>query len=93
MWWTRREMCIRDSMFPDKIAKGTLDFLESVCKTHPHTDGTSEGLKASTEEAGIDISVAPPIVTKLSQFASINRFASGFQEGRILSFGISFFYL
>ena len=43
-------------MFPDKIAKGTLDFLESVCKTHPYTDGTSEGLKASTEEAGIDIS-------------------------------------
>ena len=63
-------------MFPDKIAKGTLDFLESVCKTHPYTDGTSEGLKASTEEAGIDISVALPIVTKLSQFASINRFAS-----------------
>ena len=58
-------------MFPDKIAKGTLDFLESVCKTHPYTDGTSEGLKASTEEAGIDISVALPIVTKLSQFASI----------------------
>ena len=70
-----------------RAAKGTLDFLESVCKTHPYTDGTSEGLKASTEEAGIDISVALPIVTKLSQFASINRFASGFQEGRILSFG------
>ena len=40
-------------MFPDKIAKGTLDFLEAVCKTHPYTDGTSEGLRASTEEAHI----------------------------------------
>ena len=74
-------------IFPGKIAKSTLDFLASVCKTEPYTDGTSEGLMASGEAAGVDVSVALPIVTKLSQFASINRFAAGFQEGRILSFG------
>ena len=39
-------------MFPDKIAKGTLDFLESVCKTHPYTDGTSEGLNGVYGRSG-----------------------------------------
>ena len=27
-------------MFPDKIAKGTLDFLEGICKVTPYTNGT-----------------------------------------------------
>ena len=36
-------------MFPDKIAKGTLDFLEGICKVTPYTNGTYEGLKASGE--------------------------------------------
>ena len=74
-------------IFPEKIAKGTLDFLSSVCHTRPYTDGTYEGLKASGEEAGVDISVALPIVTKPSQFESINRFAAGYQDGPVLSFG------
>ncbi len=74
-------------IFPEKIAERTLDFLASVCKTEPYTDGTGQGLTASAEAAGVDVSVVLPIVTKPSQFESINRFASGFQEGRILSFG------
>ena len=74
-------------MFPDKIAKGTLDFLASVCHIEPYTDGTYEGLEASGIAAGVDISIALPIVTKPSQFESINRFAAAHQEGRILSFG------
>ena len=74
-------------MFPDKIAAGTLDFLGSVCHIKPYTDGTYEGLKASGKAAGVDLSVALPIVTKPSQFASINRLASEHQNGSILSFG------
>lgn len=74
-------------MFPDKIAERTISFLASVCQTRPYTDGTSEGLRASAKEAGIDVSVVLPIVTNPSQFESINRFAAGFQEGRLLSFG------
>ena len=74
-------------MFPDKIAKGTLDFLEGVCKVTPYTDGTYEGLKASGERAGVDISVALPAVTKVSQIPSINRFASSYLEGPVISFG------
>lgn len=74
-------------MFPVKIAKGTLEFLASVCHTEPFTNGTYEGLEASGAGAGVDISVALPIVTKPSQFDSVNKFAAAHQEGRILSFG------
>lgn len=74
-------------MFPYKIARGTIEFLSSVCHTKPFTDGTYEGLKASGAEALIDISVVLPIVTNLSQFDSINRFAALHQEEGILSFG------
>lgn len=74
-------------MFPEKIAKGTLDFLEGVCKIKPCTDGTYEGLKASGESSGVDISVQLPAVTKVSQIPSINRFAAGYLEGPVISFG------
>lgn len=73
-------------IFPDKIAKGTLEFLEGKCKTKPYTDGTYKGLLASTKEARIDVSIALPVVTKPSQYPSITRFALQYQEGPILSF-------
>ena len=73
-------------MFPDKIAENTIRFLaENVIP--PHTNGTSEGLLASSSrEAGIDISVVLPVVTNPSQFASVTKFAEKFQEGELLSF-------
>lgn len=74
-------------MFPDKIAKGTLQFLEGACKTKPCTDGTYQGLLASTQNAGVDISIVLPVVTKPSQFHSVNEFAAQYQEGQIISFG------
>lgn len=73
-------------IFPDKIAKGTLEFLEDKCKTKPYTDGTYKGLLASAKEAGVDVSVALPVVTKPSQYSSIAKFALQYQEGSILSF-------
>lgn len=74
-------------MFPDKIAKRTIAVLSEVCKTEPYTDGTYEGLKKETLEAGVDLSVALPIVTKPSQFESVNRFAALYQERPVISFG------
>ena len=74
-------------MFPEKIAAKTLAFLAERCQTEPATNGMADGLHASTEEAGLDCSVVLPVVTKPSQFDSINRFASRFQEGKLLSFG------
>lgn len=74
-------------IFPEKIAKGTLDFLQSRCKTAPHTNGMAEGLLASASEAGIDCSIVLPVVTNPSQFLSVNTFASQFREKPLLSFG------
>lgn len=74
-------------IFPEKIAAGTLAFLQSRCGTVPATDGMAKGLSRSTKEAGVDLSIVLPVVTKPSQFESINRFAAGFQEGPLLSFG------
>ena len=74
-------------IFPEKIAGRTLDYLKEICQTEPYTDGTAKDLIRSQKEAGVDISVALPAVTKPSQVDSINRFVLDFQEGPILSFG------
>lgn len=76
-------------IFPEKIAKSTLDFLESRCHIHPYTNGMTSGLYRSTRDAGLDFSVIMPVVTKPSQFESINRFAASLQNEQegLLSFG------
>ncbi len=75
-------------IFPDKIAEGTLHFLSERCHVAPFTNGTADGLEESTKKAGLALSIAMPVVTKPSQFESINRFASQFRgEDGILSFG------
>lgn len=74
-------------IFPEKIAEGTLKFLQSRCHTVPFTNGMADGLMKSTKEAKLDCSVVLPVVTKPSQFASINRFAAQFTEGKLISFG------
>lgn len=74
-------------MFPDKIARRSVEHLAVICETEPENYGTAGELLISTEEAGIDISVVLPVATKASQFRSINEFATGFQEGKLLSFG------
>ena len=38
-------------MFPDRIAESTIRFLADTCQTSPHTNGTYEGLSASTRKA------------------------------------------
>ena len=74
-------------IFPEKIAKATLAFLAEKCQEEPSTNGMADGLLASTEDAGLECSVILPVVTKPSQFQSINRFASNFREGKLISFG------
>lgn len=75
-------------IFPEKIAKHTLDILKVNCEIEPNTDATAAGLRASAKEAGVDCSVILPVATRPEQFESINRFAMQFrgQDG-LLSFG------
>ena len=74
-------------MFPDKIAGRTLDYLSSIINSRPFAPGSYTGLRASGEQAGVDISIALPAVTKVSQIDSVNRFASRYLEGPVISFG------
>lgn len=74
-------------MFPDKIAGRTLDYLSGIFGASPFADGTHSGLCDSMKKAGVDISIALPAVTKVTQVESINRFASGFTKGPVISFG------
>lgn len=74
-------------IFPDKIADKSIPHLAEVCKTIPFTDGKSEGLLMSTEEAKLECSIVLPVVTAPKQFDSIHRFAMQFMEGKLISFG------
>lgn len=76
-------------IFPDNIAPATIAHLSKVGGTPAQTDGTAAGLRASMAQAGIDLSVVLPVVTKPSQFDSINRFAAAInaENDRLLSFG------
>lgn len=75
-------------IFPDKIAEKTIKLLEEGGNVKAFTDGTLDGLKKSMQENNIDISVVLPVVTKPSQFDSVNEFAAEIngKEG-IISFG------
>lgn len=75
-------------VFPEKIAAGTIEKLEAFAHIRAHSDGLLEGLKASMQNAGVDYSVVLPVVTKPSQFQTVNAYAASIhgREG-IISFG------
>ena len=77
-------------IFPDKIAARTIEALSKVSGIKAATDGTLDGLLASMERSGGDLSVIMPVVTKPAQFESVNTFAAKLNEQyavRLLSFG------
>lgn len=75
-------------IFPERIAQRTIEKLEKDGNAKAFTNGTLEGLKRSMMENNINISVVLPVVTKPSQFDSINSYAAAItgREG-IISFG------
>lgn len=75
--------------FPDAIAEKSVALLRQRSGVTPYTDGTYNGLLQSMEQGEIDESILMPVVTKPSQFDTVNRVASELcsQQGRILSFG------
>ena len=77
-------------IFPDKIAARSIEALSKVSGVKAATDGTLKGLLASMDRSGVDLSVIMPVVTKPTQFESVNTFAAKVNEeyaGRLLSFG------
>lgn len=77
-------------IFPDKIAPGSIAHLEAASGITAATDGTLQGLLMSMEKNKVDLSVILPVVTKPSQFETVNLFAAKVNEryrGKLLSFG------
>ena len=75
-------------IFPEKIASKTISVLEQKAGISAFTDGTLEGLKRSMQESGVDWSVVLPVVTKPSQFQTVNTYAAEINgKNGIFSFG------
>ena len=80
-------------IFPDKIAKSTLDLLSDKAGILPFSDGTVTGLTKKMNEAGADVCVTLPVLTNPAQFDGVNRYASEInrafegKEKRLISFG------
>lgn len=77
-------------IFPDKIAARTIEALETKAGLTASTDGTLNGLISSMENAGVDMSVILPVVTKPGQFETVNTYAAWVNENyseKLLSFG------
>lgn len=79
-------------IFPDTLAPRALAALIAGAKAQgkscpPCTDGTADGLRRLMQSCRVDKSVSLPIVTKLSQTPSVNRFAAERQSAEICCFG------
>lgn len=77
-------------IFPDKIAERSIEALSKVSGVKAATDGTLNGLLVSMDRSGVDLSVIMPVVTKPTQFESVNTFAAKVNEqykGKLISFG------
>ncbi len=79
-------------IFPEKIAGKTISALSEKGGIPAYCNGMLDGLLASMEEAGVDISVVLPVVTAPKQFESIHRFAMELNEReygaqKLISFG------
>ena len=62
-------------IFPDKIAKLTVDKLHELSGNIPYTDGSETGMIKALERANADIAVSLPVLTKPTQFESVFKFA------------------
>ena len=75
-------------VYPEKIAHKLMKELADTHYWGHYTEGTIDSLLSSMKEAGIDLSLTMPVVTRPSQYASINAFAlSQMEIPGLLPFG------
>lgn len=77
--------------FPSKIAEPVLQKLQHLSRSKPYTDGTSDDLRRSMQQAEIDLSILLPVMTNTGQVHKLNEAAARvnehWQETGLLSFG------
>lgn len=80
-------------IFPDRIAAGAVMALKDGVKriegidAPNYTDATYNGLIKSMSENNVDLSIAMPIITNPKKPESINEFARGIRNDKVISFG------
>jgi predicted TIM-barrel fold metal-dependent hydrolase len=78
---------VHTHVWPDALAPHAVSAVGSQGHIAPHYDGTVAGLKSSMDRAGIDVSIVLPVATKASQVRTINDWAAGLADDRIVPFG------
>ena len=66
--------------FPPAIAQKAIPKMEKMAESRAYTDGTSEGLLESMENAEIDVSVLLPVATNARQVEKLNDIAIEYNE-------------
>lgn len=67
-------------VFPEKIAKSTIETLALRSNGKPSTDGTVKGLVDAMDRSDCDICVTFPVLTKATQFDSVTRFVTSINQ-------------
>jgi predicted TIM-barrel fold metal-dependent hydrolase len=80
-------------VFPEKIAKSTIDALVLKASGVPSTDGTVQGMLDALSRGNADIAVTLPVLTKPTQFDSVTKFVKAINDeysqkgNKLISFG------
>ena len=74
--------------FPDALAERSVKFLAEKASVDSFSDGTVRGLAESASKIKTDVALVLPVVTKPSQFKSVNAFAKRINDGEFDSFGV-----
>lgn len=74
--------------FPDALAERSVAFLAAKAGIEHYSDGTTKGLAESAKGIA-DVSLVLPVVTKPSQFRSVNAFAKRIDSGEFDREGVS----
>ena len=75
--------------FPDALAERSVAYLAAKAGIEHYADGTVKGLAEAAKRGGAQGALVLPVVTKPSQFASVNAFAKRINDGEFDAFGVT----
>ena len=74
--------------FPDALAERSVAYLSEKAHVPAFSDGTARGLAESASGVKADVALVLPVVTKPSQFKSVNAFAKRINDGEFDAYGV-----
>lgn len=74
--------------FPDALAARSVAYLSEKASVPAFADGTVRGLAEAASRVKADVALVLPVVTKPSQFKSVNAFAKTINDGAFDAFGV-----